>query len=75
MRAEGAVRYRTYTSPAAQQSWRSVLRRHLTMLLALKLAALVLLWALFFAPAHRATVDAEAAGRHLAVAPKEGIRD
>lgn len=45
------------------------------MLLALKLAALVLLWALFFSPAHRTAVDAEAAGRQLAVAVKGGADD
>ncbi|HEV2229341.1 MAG TPA: hypothetical protein VGR86_10330 [Steroidobacteraceae bacterium] len=51
------------------------MRRHLTVLLALKLAALVLLWALFFSPAHRTAVDAEAAGRQLAVAVKGGTHD
>jgi hypothetical protein len=51
------------------------LRRHLTVLLALKLAALALLWALFFSPAHRTAVDGQAAGRHLAVAPHAGSHD
>jgi hypothetical protein len=51
------------------------LRRHLTVLLAIKLAALALLWALFFSPAHRITVDGQAAGRHLAVAPQEAAHD
>jgi hypothetical protein len=40
------------------------------VLLAIKLAALVLLWALFFSPAHRAAVEAEAVGRQLAVGQK-----
>lgn len=47
--------------------WRSALRREVSLLLALKLAALVLLWWLFFSPPHRSPVDAAAAGRRLAV--------
>ena len=47
--------------------WRSVLRRHLAWLLFLKFAALAVLWALFFSPAHRARVDAAAAQRQLAI--------
>jgi len=47
--------------------WRSALRRELSLLLVLKMAALVLLWWLFFSPAHRSPVDAAAAGRRLAV--------
>ena len=38
------------------------------MLMALKIAALALLWWLFFSPAHRVAVDAEAAGRRIGVA-------
>jgi hypothetical protein len=68
--AEGAVRSRTHISAAAPRPWRGVSRRHLTVLLAIKLAALVLLWALFFSPAHRAAVEAEAVGRQLAVGQK-----
>jgi hypothetical protein len=37
------------------------------MLIALKIAALTLLWWLFFSPAHRVAVDAEAASRRLGV--------
>jgi hypothetical protein len=59
----------THTSAAASGSWRAVLRRHLTLLLAIKLAALALLWALFFSPAHRTRVDSQAAERQLAVTP------
>ena len=51
--------------------WRSVLRRHLAWLLFLKFAALAVLWALFFSPAHRTTVDAAAAQRQLAVFPPD----
>jgi hypothetical protein len=42
------------------------------VLLALKLAALGLLWALFFSPGHQSAVDAQAVGRHLSVAPQAG---
>jgi hypothetical protein len=69
------VRSRTHTSAAAPGRWRAVLRRHLALLLAIKLAALALLWALFFSPAHRAVIDSQAAGRHLAVAPQEAAHD
>ena len=46
--------------------WRRVLRRHLTVLLAIKLLALVVLWALFFSPVHRTAVDSRGVERHLA---------
>ena len=75
LRAEGNLRSRKLTSAAAPAPWRAVFRRHLTLLLAIKLAALALLWALFFSPAHRTAVDAQAAGRHLAVAQQESPHD
>lgn len=50
--------------PAA---WRRALRRHLAWLLAVKFAALALLWALFFSPAHRTLVDRQRAARQLAL--------
>ena len=53
--------------PGRAAGWRSALRRELTFLLALKIAALALLWWLFFSGAHRTPVDATAAGRRLAV--------
>jgi len=52
-----------------------VLRRHLAALLAIKLAALLLLWVLFFSPAHRSAVDGAALARQLAVAPQQGTHD
>jgi uncharacterized membrane protein len=57
-----------------QTPWRRRLRRELAGLIALKLVALALLWWLFFSPAHRAAVDADAAGRRLGVieAPAQG---
>jgi hypothetical protein len=69
------VRLRTHTSAAAPESWRAILRRHLTVLLALKLAALALLWMLFFSPTHRTAVDSQAAGQHLAVAAPGAAHD
>jgi hypothetical protein len=74
LRAEGTVLSRTDTSPAAGQ-WRGVLRRHLTAVLAIKLAALALLWALFFSPAHRTAVGPEAVGGQLAATPQDGRHD
>jgi hypothetical protein len=70
-----AVRSRTDESAAAPSAWRRILRRHLTALLAAKLAALLLLWALFFSPAHRTAVDGQSIGRQLAVAPQRGAHD
>lgn len=75
MRAEGAVRFRTQTPAPGPERWRFILRRHLTVVVAVKLAALALLWALFFSPAHRTLVDGRAAGQHLAVTPQEGAHD
>ena len=49
--------------------WRRALRRELTWLMALKCAALALLWWLFFSGAHRVPVDGAAASRQLAVTP------
>jgi type II secretory pathway component PulM len=48
-----------------QGLWRRRLRREMAALIALKLVALALLWWLFFSPAHRTVVDADAAGRRL----------
>ena len=47
--------------------WRRRLSREMAALIALKLVALALLWWLFFSPAHRTVVDADAAGRRLGV--------
>jgi uncharacterized membrane protein len=51
-----------------QALWRRRLSRELAGLIAIKLVALALLWWLFFSPAHRTAVDADAAGRRLGVA-------
>jgi hypothetical protein len=45
--------------------WRRALGRDLTALLALKAAALWVLWALCFSAAHRVAADANAASRAL----------
>ena len=45
--------------------WRGRLRRDVVVLMALKLAALALLWALFFSPAARVPVDGARASRQL----------
>ena len=75
MAREEQVRSRTDTSGRTPEPWRGILRRHLALLLAIKLAALALLWALFFSPAHRTAVDGEAAGRHLALSAQKGPHD
>jgi hypothetical protein len=51
--------------PAADVHGR--LRRDLAWLLAMKFAALGLLWLLFFSTAHQTAVDASAASRQIAV--------
>jgi hypothetical protein len=45
--------------------WRGELRRDVALLIALKVAALTLLWGLFFAPRERLTVDGAGASRQL----------
>ena len=47
--------------------WRRTLRRELSWLLALKVAALALLWWLCFSPAHRTAVDGQTESRRLAL--------
>jgi len=47
--------------------WRRRLSGELVVLVAIKLAALALLWWLFFSPTHRTDVDPEAASRRLGV--------
>ena len=47
--------------------WRRTLRRELAWLMTLKLAALALLWWLFFSPPHHSPVDGREASRRFAV--------
>ena len=59
---------RRRVSAAAQgPQWRRLIRRELAWILALKFAALALLWLLFFSPAHRSHVDRDAASRQFAL--------
>jgi uncharacterized membrane protein len=46
-------------SADAGTDWRRRLRRGIAWTIALKLVALILLWAFFFSPAHRAEMTAE----------------
>ena len=55
-----------------RHSWRGVLRRELSLLMLGKVAALILLWWLFFSPTHRAPVDAASTGRRLALQQQPG---
>jgi hypothetical protein len=48
------------------------MKRELTWILAAKLAALGILWVLFFSGAHRVAVDAPATSRQLGIAPMPG---
>jgi hypothetical protein len=48
---------------------RQTMRREIAWILVFKLAALWLLWAMFFSPEHRHAVDREATSRRFAVMP------
>ena len=64
----GVRRGKSVAGPMAVSApWRRALRRHLAVLLVIKFAALALLWAWFFSPPHRLSVDGRAAGLQLAV--------
>ena len=52
--------------------WRATLRRELALLLLLKLAALALLWLVFFSPHHRQPADAGRTGAHLGLPASPG---
>jgi len=52
-----------------EADWRRGMRFRLVSLLAVKFAALILLWWLFFSPSHRQHVDGEATSERLAVVP------
>ena len=56
-----------------QHDWRRSLRREVSWLLVAKLGALLLLWMLFFAPAHRPSADATDVARRLSVVKPDPI--
>jgi len=49
------------------------LRFEIAFALAVKLAALTVLYLLFFAPAHRPEISAAAVAQHLYAAPPQGV--
>jgi len=51
--------------------WRGRLRRDVAVLMMLKIAALALLWALFFSPAARVAVDGAGASRQLGLTQRQ----
>ncbi len=61
-------------SAVAQDGWRRRLRREIGWLLLAKLGALIVLWALFFSPAHRPTIDARTTADRFAVAQAPASR-
>lgn len=61
-------------SKHAGTGWKRWLRRKIVWLLAFKLAALLILWMLFFSPAHRASVDSEVMSKRLAPAKAQSPR-
>ena len=50
-----------------EADWRRGMRFRMVSLLAVKFAALILLWWLFFSPSHRQHIDGEATSERLAV--------
>jgi len=62
-------------SLAGEPDWRRCMRHRLFLLLTIKFAALMLLWWLFFSPAHRQHIDGKATSERLSVAPAVGVSD
>jgi len=54
------------------RDWRSWLRRKIGWLLAFKVAALAVLWLMFFSPAHRVDVDGDSMRDRLAPDARDG---
>ena len=67
--APGALIFAAAETNMNHPGWRRTLRRELAWLMTLKIAALALLWWLFFSPPHHSRVDGEAASRRFAVTP------
>jgi hypothetical protein len=53
----------------ARGDWRRRMRGELWWIFLVKLAALTLLWVLFFSAAHHAVIDGQSVSRQLGVAP------
>jgi hypothetical protein len=53
----------------AYGSWRRGMRREIGWFMLAKLAALLILWALFFSPAHRHSVDGRVTADRFALVP------
>jgi hypothetical protein len=54
------------------EQWRGRLRREVALLVLMKLAALLLLWLVFFSPSHRQPADAARTGAHLGLPASQG---
>jgi hypothetical protein len=67
--APTALRFAAAETHMNHPGWRRTLRRELAWLTTLKVAALALLWWLFFSPSHHSPVDGESASRRFAVTP------
>lgn len=57
------------SAAGTRPDWRRRMRGELFWIVLAKLAALTLLWALFFSAAHRASVDGDSLSHQLGVAP------
>lgn len=55
-------------------NWRQWLRWKIAGLLLFKLAALIVLWLLFFSPSHRVSVDAEGMSERFAPPGRDAAR-
>lgn len=60
------------SAAGARQDWRRRMRGELFWIFLVKLAALTLLWMLFFSAAHHAPVDRDSVSHQLGVVPPDG---
>ncbi len=61
-------------APGSSRTGHPGLRRDIVLLLAIKAAVLILLWYLFFSPAHRMHVDGNTTGQHFSLSAPPGER-
>lgn len=52
------------------KGWRGEFKRKIVLVLLAKLVGLIVLWLLFFSPAHRTSVDEALAERQFSLAPE-----